>query len=108
MIFAADWNLKDLADLERRADAQMNGLKLSGNDGITLARPFLRGREPGAATAATMVFMAAGRSELDQEVLRRSRKRNHPPRAASARACVIQTRTASWRISGGSRRPPIR
>jgi hypothetical protein len=55
-----------------------------------------------------MVFMAAGRSELDQEVLRRSRKRNHPPRAASARACVIQTRTASWRISGGSRRPPIR
>lgn len=69
VIFAHDWTLRDLAELEDRAEAHLDGLRLSGDDGIALARPHLCGDEQGAATAATFVLMEAGRPDFDAEVV---------------------------------------
>lgn len=69
VIFAPDWTLRDLAELEERAEAHLDGLRLSGDDGVRLALPHLRGDEKGGARAATFVLMEAGRPELDREVL---------------------------------------
>lgn len=70
VVFASDWTLRDLAELEERAEAHLDGLRLSGADGIDLARPSLRGEEQGPATAAAFVLMEGRRPDLDAEIVR--------------------------------------
>ena len=69
VLFAPDWNLEELAELEERAEAHLDGLRLAEGHAVDIARPALAGEEVFAATAATFVFMETGVEELAQEVL---------------------------------------
>ena len=69
VLFAHDWNLEELAELEERAEAHLDGLRLAEGHAVDIARPALAGEEVFAATAATFVFMETGVEELAQEVL---------------------------------------
>ncbi|MGH0034605.1 MAG: hypothetical protein ACQGVK_06220 [Myxococcota bacterium] len=69
MLFAPDWTREDLAELEERAEAHLDGLRLAGRNGVDLARAALAGGEPGAVTAATFVMLATERGEFISEVL---------------------------------------
>lgn len=68
VIFAPDWSRADLAELEERAEAHLDGLRLAEGHAVDLARPLLSGEERGAATAATFVLMAMNDRDLEQEV----------------------------------------
>jgi uncharacterized protein (TIGR02270 family) len=70
VLFAPDWNLGELAELEERAEAHLDGLRLAEGHAVDIARPALAGAEPFAASAATLVFMESGHPELEAEVIR--------------------------------------
>lgn len=69
LLFSADWTVKDLANLEDRAEAHLDGLRLGATNSVDFARPALIADEAGPATAATFVLMAFGIPELEREVL---------------------------------------
>lgn len=69
VIFAPDWTLKELAELEERAEAHLDGLRLGAGHSVDLARPGLAGKERGLATAAAFTLMAMSSPELEGEVL---------------------------------------
>jgi uncharacterized protein (TIGR02270 family) len=69
VLVARDRTLAELGDLERRADAHLDGLRLSGGHAVELARPLLAGQERGAAVAATFVFMSTGHLALQAEAV---------------------------------------
>jgi uncharacterized protein (TIGR02270 family) len=58
MLFAPDRYLNDLAQLEERAEAHLDGLRIGCEHSVQIARPHLAGKEVGAATAAAFVFLA--------------------------------------------------
>lgn len=68
-VFSADWTVRDLAAIEARAEAHLEGLLLAGDDGVALVRPFLYGEESGAATAAAFVLLGGRRADLDADVV---------------------------------------
>lgn len=70
VIFAPDWNLQELAELEERAEAHLDGLRLAELHAVDVARPHLTGDQKFAATAATFVFMETGEAELAAEVVK--------------------------------------
>jgi uncharacterized protein (TIGR02270 family) len=74
VLFAPDWTLEDLAEIEERAETHLDALRLAGGHAVDLTRPALAGEEVFAATAATLVFMETGRSDLTREVLEAFRK----------------------------------
>jgi uncharacterized protein (TIGR02270 family) len=80
VIFAPDWNLEDLAELEERAEAHLDGLRLAEAHAVDIARPALTGGETFAATAATFVFMETGVPELAEEVVMAFRSAEAPAR----------------------------
>ncbi|MFH1143528.1 MAG: hypothetical protein V1774_03195 [Candidatus Eisenbacteria bacterium] len=75
VIFAPDWTLANLAQLEERAEAHLDGLRIAGRHAVALARPLLEGEDTSggggvfAAAAATMVFLEAGEQDLVDEIL---------------------------------------
>ena len=69
VLFAPDWTLHELGELEERAEAHLDGLRIGGDAAIDLARPALAGEEPGAATAAAFVFLAARTPALANELM---------------------------------------
>ncbi len=69
VVFAPDWTLSRLAELEERAEAHLDGLRIGLGHSVDIARPFLAGKEQSAATAAAFVFLAMERPELDDDVL---------------------------------------
>ncbi len=69
VVFAPDWTLKELAHLEDRAEAHLDGLRLGAGHSVDVARPLLGAEETGPATAATFVLMAFERPELEREVV---------------------------------------
>lgn len=66
LMFAPDWTLAELAELEARADAHLAGLTLGQAHTLELVRPALAGKEWGAATAAALALLA-----LDADAARR-------------------------------------
>jgi uncharacterized protein (TIGR02270 family) len=68
-IVAPDWTVKDLATIEERAEAHLDGLRIAGAHAVALARPALAAKETGLAAAAAFVMLAFGRVELEHEVL---------------------------------------
>ena len=57
VVFAPDWTLAELAELEDRAEAQLDGLRLAEGHALEVARPHLEGGTTYAAAAAAMVFL---------------------------------------------------
>lgn len=57
VIFAPDWNLQELAELEERAEAHLDGLRIGAGHSVEIARPALTGEEKGAATASALTMM---------------------------------------------------
>lgn len=69
VVFAPDWTVEDLAELEERAEAHLDGLRLAERHAVDLALPFLQGEETFAATAATFVLMETREQALADAVL---------------------------------------
>lgn len=69
VIFAPDWTLEELEELEDRADAHLDGLRLAEGHSLDLARPALAGEDAGAATAAALTVMTFGSDEPEAELL---------------------------------------
>ncbi len=69
VVFSPDWTLPRLAELERRAEAHLDGLRIGAGRSVDIARPFLTGQEKSAATAAAFVFLAMEHPGLDEEIL---------------------------------------
>ena len=69
VIFAPDWSVAELAELEERAEAHLDGLRLAEQHGVDVARPHLKGEFKSGATAATFVLMETGEADLAQEVI---------------------------------------
>jgi uncharacterized protein (TIGR02270 family) len=80
VIFAPDWNLDDLAELEERAEAHLDGLRLAELHAVDIARPHLTGKFSGGATAAAFVLMETGDRELAAEVTRALAEAKEPAR----------------------------
>lgn len=78
VIFAPDWTLAELAALEDRAEAQLDGLRVAELHAVDLARPRLAGEETFAATAATFVLMETGLPQLADEVVEALAKAGTP------------------------------
>jgi hypothetical protein len=57
VIFAPDWNLDELAELESRELAHLEGLRVGAGHSVDLARAALLGDQASAATAAALVLM---------------------------------------------------
>lgn len=68
-IFARDWTIRDLAALEERAEAHLDGLRIGAEAAIEIARPFLLGDEKGAATAAAFTLLACSDRATPTEIL---------------------------------------
>ncbi|MBI4241713.1 MAG: hypothetical protein HY613_08345 [Candidatus Rokubacteria bacterium] len=68
-VFSPEWTLKELAAIEDRSEAHLDGLRIGAGHSVDIARPFLTADEAGAATAATFVLMAFELPELEREVL---------------------------------------
>ena len=79
VVFAPDWTLKELAELEERTEAHLDGLCVGQGHSVDIARTALTGEERGATTAAAFVFLALDRPFLDTEVLDAFKK--GPPEA---------------------------
>jgi uncharacterized protein (TIGR02270 family) len=69
LVFAPDWTLAELAELEARADAHLAGLALGQAHTLELVRPALAGKEWGAATAATLALLALDADAARREVI---------------------------------------
>ena len=69
VVHAADWDLDDLADLEERAEAHLDGLRLAEAHAVDLALPHIEGGSVSAATAAAFVLMETGEAEWRAKVL---------------------------------------
>lgn len=70
VVFAPDWTLEDLAELEARAEAHLDGLRLAELHAVDLALEALASGETGAATAATFVLLETGEGTFATEVVR--------------------------------------
>lgn len=70
VVLSRDWTLPELAALEARAEAHLDGLRLGAGHSVELALPFLTGKDPCAATAAAFVSMSAGDVDLCTTVVR--------------------------------------
>jgi uncharacterized protein (TIGR02270 family) len=70
MVFAWDWSVDDLAELEERAEAHLDALRIGGDAALEIARPSLIGEEVGAATAAAFAFLASPEPPRAREVVR--------------------------------------
>jgi uncharacterized protein (TIGR02270 family) len=68
-VFSFEWTLKDLADVELRAGAHLDGLRIGAGHSIDVARILLNAGEKDAACAATFTLMAFESPDLEREVL---------------------------------------
>lgn len=70
VVFAPDWTALDLADLEERAEAHLDGLRLAELHAVDLALAGLAEGTTSAATAATFVLLETRTGEFVAEVMR--------------------------------------
>jgi uncharacterized protein (TIGR02270 family) len=68
-LFTPDWTLEDLAFHEERAEAHLDGLRLSELHAVDFALDRIGGGEVFAATAATMVLFETGVEEYHHRIL---------------------------------------
>jgi hypothetical protein len=78
-VFTSEWTLRDLAVHEERAEAHLDGLRLSELHGVSLAREKL-GSSPSAATAAAFVLWESGDADARNLVLGQFREGDPPVR----------------------------
>ncbi len=68
-LFSPDWALADLADHEERAEAHLDGLRLSELHGVDLARERISSDDPSAAAAATLILHNSGEGQYRDLIL---------------------------------------
>jgi uncharacterized protein (TIGR02270 family) len=64
LLYAPDWTLSDLAALEDRFDAHLDGVRLAAEHAMPMALPWLEGDEPGRAMAAAFAVAVTERADL--------------------------------------------
>jgi len=73
-IFTPDWTLEDLAWIEERAEAHLDGLRLAELHAVDLALDRIGGSEVFAATAAALVLFETREPEYRSQILETLRK----------------------------------
>lgn len=68
-LFAPDWTLANLGDLEERLEAHADGLRIAMDAFVDLATPALVGDDASAAAAAAIVLGTGGRKDLASQVI---------------------------------------
>jgi uncharacterized protein (TIGR02270 family) len=79
-LFTPDWTLEHLAFHEERAEAHLDGLRISELHGVDLARGKLTSGAPSAATAAAFVLWQSGDGDARNLLLEQFRKGAPPVR----------------------------
>jgi uncharacterized protein (TIGR02270 family) len=79
-VFTPDWTLAHLAFHEERAEAHLDGLRLSELHGVELAREKLTSGAPSAATAAAFVLWESGDADARTMLLDQFRTGDPPVR----------------------------
>ena len=98
-IFTPDWTLEQLAFHEERAEAHLNGLRLSELHGVELAREKLTSGAPSAATAGALVLWESGNVDARNLLLEQFRTGDPPIRDG--------IRLAFRHLPGPELRPPL-
>ena len=68
-VHAPNYSLSDLADLDERVEANLDGLRVAGDVGWQLCEKELENQEPGEVFAATVLAFGAKNEERIQKVL---------------------------------------
>jgi uncharacterized protein (TIGR02270 family) len=68
-VWAPHYDLKDLAKLDGRVEAHLDGLRIAGDEGWALVRDELKWEEPGEVFTATLLALEAGSEERLAEAL---------------------------------------
>jgi len=68
-LFSADWTLMDLAEHEERAEAHLDGLRLSELHGVELALVRITADDPSSAAAATLILHETREPEYREVIL---------------------------------------
>ena len=68
-VYAPNYSLSDLADLDERVEANLDGLRVASDVGWSLCETALESQEPGEVFAAAVLAFGSGNEERIQKVL---------------------------------------
>jgi uncharacterized protein (TIGR02270 family) len=69
VLFAPDWMIDQLGELEARAEAHLDGLVIGAGHSVAIAKPYLVAEETGVATAAAFTLLAMDSAPLALDVV---------------------------------------
>lgn len=99
VLFAPDWTVAELADLEERAEAHLDGLRIGDEHATALAHSRIDGDEAGDVTAAALVLLELGQHGAVLAAARRSGAARDGARIALRHAAVAPAADALYTLT---------